>query len=75
MALSIKIDQEWCIGSGRCCGVAPRVFSLDDSDKAAVVDPNADTEEIIKAAAKQCPTMAISVVQDGIELDLHFGNE
>jgi ferredoxin len=53
------------MGSGNCTFNAPGVFALDEQGVAAVVDPNAQPEEVIVRAAKACPTQAIQVTLDG----------
>jgi ferredoxin len=55
----INIDQDKCIGCGRCTEICPDVFSLDVNRKAKV-----DSEENIKCAKKasdECPMEAIEV--------------
>ena len=61
MTLRIEINRQECIGSGRCCSLAPRVFELDLRECAVVIDPNGDTDEHIAYVASQCPTHAINV--------------
>ena len=63
--IDIDIDRDACMGSGNCVYTAPGVFELDDDSIARVVDPAASPEEAIVAAARQCPTRAITVRRDG----------
>jgi ferredoxin len=65
MGLQIDIDRDACMGSGNCVFTAPGVFELDDDSIARVVDPEASPEEAVVTAARQCPTHAITVRQDG----------
>jgi ferredoxin len=65
MSLEIAIDPERCMGSGNCTFSAPDVFALDDSGIAVIVDPDAQTGDTIVAAARGCPTQAISITRDG----------
>lgn len=68
MALDIEIDREICMGSGNCTYAASGVFELDEDSIATVVDPaGASTDEVV-AAARQCPTGAISVREEGAEI-------
>lgn len=57
------------MGSGNCVGEVPRVFDLDDDSIAFVVDPTASSEDRVIAAARKCPTHAITVRRDGVTLD------
>lgn len=51
------IDEGSCIAQGDCMELAPDVFHVDDC--ARVVGTGAD--ELILAAARECPVTAISV--------------
>ena len=69
MALDVEIDRDVCMGSGNCVYEAPGVFDLDGDSVAIVVDPAASPEELVLAAARKCPTKAITVRKDGVTLD------
>jgi len=56
------------MGSGNCSFWAPGVFDLDDDGIAIVVDVNAQPEDKIVLAGQGCPTQAISVTRDGVDL-------
>jgi len=66
--LEIKVSRDECIGSGDCCIASPKVFSMHVRGYAIVVDPMGDTAENIIRAAKECPAMAISVIQNGEQI-------
>jgi ferredoxin len=68
MDLDVEIDRDVCMGSGNCVYEAPGVFDLDGDSVAFVVDPGASPEEQIVAAARQCPTHAISIRRNGASL-------
>jgi ferredoxin len=68
MALEIEIDRDMCMGSGNCVYEAPGVFDLDDVGISCVVDPTASPDERVLAAARKCPTKAITVRRDGVRL-------
>ena len=68
MGLEVEIDREVCMGSGNCVYEAPGVFDLDDDSVAFVLDPTASPEDKLLAAAQKCPTHAITVRRDGVEL-------
>jgi ferredoxin len=59
------VDRALCVGSGPCFVLAPRAFSLDDSLKAVVLNPGAESREALLEAARQCPTQAIFLSECG----------
>ncbi|HET7488526.1 MAG TPA: ferredoxin [Acidimicrobiales bacterium] len=62
--LEIEVDPTRCNGSAVCLRVASGVFHVDRG-LALVVDPDAAPESAVLAAAKECPTAAITVFRDG----------
>jgi ferredoxin len=60
MSWSIKIDENTCIGSGMCAGVAPDHFELVDG-YSRVLKATADPAEQVVDAAESCPVEAILV--------------
>jgi ferredoxin len=65
----IDVDRELCFGFGDCVDTAPRVFILDEHDKATVIDPDAATLERIVEASQNCPVDAIIITAaDGEQL-------
>ncbi len=56
--MSIKVDQEKCVGCGMCAGLCPEVFVMTDSGKSKVIGSN---EECAKDAAAACPVEAIII--------------
>jgi len=66
--LKVSIDPARCVGYGRCAAVAPGVFMIDeDTNKAYFEEEEIDraSSRTIFAAARACPTQAISVEQFG----------
>jgi ferredoxin len=61
MSLIVSIDPYACALHGDCADVAPEVFGLD-GDIADVVGTGPD--DTILAAARACPSTAISVVDE-----------
>lgn len=57
--MTIKVDQETCIGCGTCAGLCADVFQMNDSGKAEVISQ--DNLECARNAADACPVDAISV--------------
>lgn len=68
MGLDVEIDSEVCMGSGHCTYEAPGAFGLDEDGIAFVVDPCGSDEDRVIAAARKCPTHAISLRRDGVRL-------
>jgi len=66
VGLEIEIDREVCMGSGNCVYEAEGVFTLDDDSVSVVVDPLASPEDKVLAAARKCPSRAITVRRDGV---------
>jgi ferredoxin len=58
----IEIDREACIGDEQCCADAPNTFEMDDEGKALVTDAAGHTDEELMAAAQNCPTDAIILI-------------
>ncbi len=68
MGLDVEIDRDACMGSGNCLYEAPGVFDLDEDGVAVVLDSAAAAEEDVIAAARKCPTSAITIRRDGVPL-------
>ena len=68
MGLEVEIDREVCMGSGNCVYEAPGAFDLDDDSVAFVVDPAGAPEDKVIAAARKCPSHAITVRRDNLNL-------
>jgi len=65
----VEVQRDVCIGSGDCVDTEPRVFRLDDEEKAVVIDADAASVDEIIDAATNCPIAAIFVT--GPEGDLY----
>jgi ferredoxin len=57
--MTIKVDQEKCVGCGRCTEICPDTFRLNAEGKSEVTSQ--DNAECAKNAADQCPVEAIFV--------------
>jgi ferredoxin len=68
MGLEVEIDRDVCMGSGNCMYEAPGAFDLDEDSIAFVVDAAGVPEDRVLAAARKCPTHAITVRRDGVTL-------
>ena len=69
MEFHVAIDREVCMGSGNCLYEAPGVFDLDGDGVALVLDAAGSSEENILAAARKCPTHAITVLGSNMAPD------
>ena len=58
--MSIKVDQNKCIGCGRCTEICPEVFKLGANGKSSVFGKDVDCA---MKAADECPVEAITVVE------------
>jgi len=56
-----KVDKEKCIGCGTCPALASKTFEMDKDDKAIIISPNGDSDELIQMACDSCPTQAITL--------------
>jgi ferredoxin len=64
--MKVRVDRDICAGFGVCLGLAPEVFELHDDGYAIVVvgEVPSQLEEAVRTAVKQCPSNAISLVED-----------
>lgn len=71
MAITVTVDDNVCISSGRCVADLPDVFRFDE-DEIAEVKPDAALPGIdeLVALARLCPSSAIQVAVDGQPLDV-----
>jgi ferredoxin len=57
--MSIKVDDNKCIGCGLCVNMCPKTFKINSSGKSEVVS-NQD-EDCARNAANSCPVDAIKI--------------
>jgi ferredoxin len=62
--MKITVDRTKCEGYAKCLQAAPKVFKLDATMTAEVIDNHGDTDEKILLAAKICPTKAIILEEE-----------
>lgn len=55
----IEVRRDLCIGAASCVVVAPKVFKLDEENKAIIIDSKGADDETILLAARSCPVQAI----------------
>lgn len=62
---NVNIIRNLCIGVATCVAVAPKVFRLDEENKAVLIEGwEAERPEVILEAAGVCPTEAIIIISD-----------
>ena len=58
--MTIKVDQEKCVGCGMCAGLCPEVFAMTDDGKSKVIaDDCGDCD--CQSTIDSCPVSAISM--------------
>ena len=64
--MKVRVDPEICAGFGVCLGLCPEVFELHDHGYAIVLvsEVPPELEDMVRKAAIQCPSNAISVSDD-----------
>lgn len=62
----VSIDWHACVGSGACLAAAPGAFALVPygAELRAILIAPADRDDRLLAAARACPTLAITVTDD-----------
>ncbi|UXY27272.1 ferredoxin [Streptomyces sp. HUAS TT20] len=61
----VEVDRSVCIGSAQCVHHAPDAFRLDTGRQSRPVEPDADANERVLAAAENCPVEAIMITMLG----------
>jgi ferredoxin len=63
--MRVEVDVDLCQGHGVCQSEAPTVFRVSD-DVVEILDPNPpeDLRRNVEEAVKNCPTQALSIVED-----------
>jgi ferredoxin len=67
MTWHLEVDADVCIASGMCAGLAPDLFTLGE-EHSSPVEPNVEPNELALDAADSCPTLAIRVTDQGVEI-------
>lgn len=64
--MKVHVDPEICAGFRVCIGVSPEVFAMHDDGFAKVLcgDVPLELEEMVRTAASQCPSDAISITDE-----------
>lgn len=64
--MKIVVDYDVCASNGVCMGIAPEVFEVRDDGFLYVLDENppAALHDKVQMAVNNCPTGAITLVED-----------
>jgi ferredoxin len=64
--MKVRVDPEICAGFRVCLGLCPEMFELHDDGYAIVLlsEVPPELEDMVRQAARQCPSNAISVSDD-----------
>ena len=57
----VEVDKARCQSFGRCVGLVPEAFGLDENRKVQLLDVKGIAGERLVRAAKGCPYRAITV--------------
>jgi ferredoxin len=68
LTIQIQINRDKCMGSGNCVFWAPTAFDLDDDGFSVALEPAEADEQQLLQAQDGCPTGAISLWRDGVEV-------
>ena len=71
MAYDVELDTDECVSAGKCVAAAPRFFVFDD-DEIATIDQGGPrpADDALLRIARQCPSGAIKLFADGVEVEL-----
>ncbi len=71
MGYDVRLDGDECLSSGKCILAAPDFFVFDDDQIATIADDAPrPADEVLLRAARHCPSGAIALLDDGVEIDL-----
>lgn len=64
--MKIVVDFDVCASNAVCMGIAPEVFEVRDDGFLYVLDeePRPDLQDKVRMAANNCPTGAITLVEE-----------
>ena len=64
--MKVVVDYDLCASNAVCMGILPEVFEVRDDGYLYVLDehPPAEYDDRLREAERNCPTGAISLVED-----------
>ncbi len=71
IAYEVQLDSDECVSAGKCVASAPGFFVFDD-DEIGTVDQEGQRpgDDALLRIARQCPSGAIKLFADGVEVEL-----
>jgi len=71
MAYEVQLDSDECVSAGKCVASAPGFFVFDD-DEIGTIDHDGPrpAEDALLRIARGCPSGAIKLFADGVEVEL-----
>jgi ferredoxin len=67
----VTLDDSECCASGMCASIAPTAFEIDPGGFAVVLPTAGSTDQsTLLRAARNCPTLCITISHRGDELDV-----
>jgi ferredoxin len=71
MTSDVQLDADECVSAGKCVASAPGFFVFDDDEIGAVDhDGPRPADDALLRIARQCPSGAIKLFENGVEIDL-----
>jgi ferredoxin len=61
--VTVKADRNVCIGAGECARLAPQAFDTDDEGLVVTRTTDAVDLDLLRLAARNCPSDAITIVE------------
>jgi ferredoxin len=62
--MRVTVDEELCVGTGRCEMICPEVFEVDLVAEVKDEHPDPSLHERVREAADACPTRAILITAE-----------
>lgn len=64
--MRVSVDRDRCEANAVCCGIAPEVFQLDESEENLVIlqtEVPGELEQRVRLAVSRCPRDALSITE------------
>ncbi|MFD4602989.1 ferredoxin [Streptomyces sp. NPDC058464] len=64
--MKLRVNNELCLGSGLCAGIAAEALEMDEQGELIVLDetPPAELHEAVQQAVASCPVNALSFTEE-----------
>ena len=66
----VRANKDRCCGAGHCVLIVPQVFDQDEHDGTVILlqdNPPAVLHQLVREAARVCPTKAIEVTEKSVK--------